>query len=198
MKDNGITKILDELVAHHAIVSYDDEDPSGGGYLFLSLPDGQEMLLDVTPNTISLVGRGSQTLPVSASTTKLNTLLFVAASSINSWLTDHQQQLGRWQLDFSADTIESAMNMEGHGGFLFVYTLPGDLCNEAISRCLEKGVESFKESSRELNRFLEKAAQNADALAVEDALFEDAAIELELKALFESAAEEVYGGGGCL
>ena len=151
---NNIEKALDILQNNQTISGFEKE-----GYYFLELPvpatpySMEEVLVDTTDKSITYVVAHSDCFFIEGSqSSQKNLYAFILANTSNIYLTE-RKCTGRWSLDFSADSIEDAVNTKGSGFFTYVAGIPTSLSAEATAELIRFAIDSFLNTRSKLNKF---------------------------------------------
>lgn len=170
-----LDKVLEALVSKDVIVGY--EEDSASGFFFLQLPvydwfgHPLEMLVDISESNecLKLVGQGACSFSINGPRSgTIAYYAFIAANTLNQQITD-TGGMGKWTFEVTAETIDEALQTKGKGGYIFSCVIPS-LDAEAMTICIEKGIDTYLTTRGKINRFLNRAAENPDELDADDAL----------------------------
>ena len=128
------------------------------GYYFIELPiastpySTEEMLVDATSDVIYIVGHSSNFFIEGKKSSQHNLYAFMLANNMNMDLTE-RKYIGRWSLDYKADSLNDAINTKGTGYFTYVVGIPTSVSPEAMAEIMQLAIESYCNSRSKMNYF---------------------------------------------
>lgn len=144
-----------------------------GSYITIPI----EMLIDETSSEkmMSLVGNTRGALNINKKTEKNHLWSEMLINQINKSISENQQ-VGVWSCTLG-DSLQDAINLIGKVSFQFVLNIPKSLDANSMAELLKAGIESFKDSVRLINRFIDKCEISEVALDFDD-VFPDKKVQI--------------------